>query len=210
MADGSAPPSFWDRVKQAPLWVKIVVPAVLAIIVISAIAGGDDKNDSGGGNETTTNSVVLDDAGTKTAPTVAAATGPTEDDLRNAIDDADPTNYGAVADGVNVKQIELFPRVVNVVAETPEGGLDGASVDDLDGSAAATFEAIYNDTDWQGGATVKFTGGLVDTKTGRDLPDAETGLYRLTAHEAAQIDWDNASSVDWSFYRLFAHPALKD
>ena len=49
MANGSAPPSFWDRVKQAPLWVKIVVPVVLLIFVISAITGGDNKKDNGGG-----------------------------------------------------------------------------------------------------------------------------------------------------------------
>jgi hypothetical protein len=42
-------------------------------------------------------------------------------------------------------------------------------VADLDGSAGAAFEAVYADADWQGGTTVRFTGGLVDTRMGRDL-----------------------------------------
>ncbi len=310
------PPSFWDRVKEAPLWVKVVVPIVLLIAVISAIPTSEDN---GGDRETASEStsptqptlqppkcrssvgkgVSEEDAincaaeqyayelasngatkyqlgyanataeqiervssgkalvtlsngckvevtdvnghwtGTnsggprlaggcehgvkfpETKPAAAppaaqppaapaAAPGPTEDDLRDALDDADPTNYGAVADSLDIKDIELFPAVANITVETPEGGLEGASVADLDGSAAAALEAIYGDADWQRGATVKFIGGLVNSRTGQDLPNAETGLYRVTAKEAQQIDWDNASAVDWSFYRLFAHPALKD
>ena len=94
--------------------------------------------------------------------------------------------------------------------ETPEGGAEGASVNDLDGSAAAAFEAVYVDAGWRGDATVQFTGGLVDTSTGRDLPNARTGLYRLTAKQAQRINWDDAELIDWSIYRVFAHPALKD
>ncbi len=202
------PPGFWDRVKQAPTWVKIVVPIVLLIVVLSAIGGGSDSDNNGGGDGGAAEAVA--DTGSSEPTTATEAAAPTEDDLRDALDDADPTNYGAVASDVNVKQIEIFPAVVNITLETPQGGFEGASVDDLDGSAAAAFEAIYGDADWHRGATVKFTGGLVNSRTGQDLPDAETGLYRLTAKEARQIDWDNASAVDWSYYRLFAHPALKD
>ena len=83
-------------------------------------------------------------------------------------------------------------------------------MDDLDGSAAAAFEAIYTMR------TGERCHGDVHRRTrrlpyGRDLPNAKPGLYRLTAREARQINWDNAASdIDWSFYRLFAHPALKD
>jgi hypothetical protein len=109
MAHGSAPPSFWDRVKQPPVWIKIVVPRPGGPCDLRDLRDhrGDNKKDNGsGGNEATANSVVLDDAGSKTAP--APTTGPTEDDFRNALDDAVPTNYGAVAEDVKVKQIEIF------------------------------------------------------------------------------------------------------
>ena len=54
MPDDRKPPSFWDRVKQAPLWVKIVVPVVLLIAVIIAIPAPEDNGDGGGEAATTT------------------------------------------------------------------------------------------------------------------------------------------------------------
>jgi hypothetical protein len=47
-------PSFWDRVKQAPLWVKIVVPVVLLIVVIAVIPAPEDNGDGDGEEATTT------------------------------------------------------------------------------------------------------------------------------------------------------------
>ena len=332
MPDNRMPPSFWDRVKEAPLWVKIVVPVVLLIAVIAAIPTSKEENsgdettaaadvstaqvrkcttrgvsdnqeitcvaglwaDATAQGDTADRCALEDTAGAcgtyvgvgepspvektflnatvvkidkssgqlafvtfsngckievsggrdswlvsnyggpklyggckhgvkfqpaKPAPASsvpaapaapAAAPGPTDEDIRNALDDADPTEFGAVADSVNVKQIERFGRSsLTITLETPEGGFQGASVADLDGSAAAAFKQLYTDTDWQGAATIRFTGGLVDSRTGRDLPNAMTGLYRVKASEARQIDWDNAENVDWSYYRVFTHPALK-
>jgi hypothetical protein len=55
------------------------------------------------------------------------------------------------------------------------GGLEGVSVNDLAGSAGAAFEAIYKDAGWRKEATVRFTGGLLESKTGKDLPNEPTG-----------------------------------
>jgi hypothetical protein len=52
----------------------------------------------------------------------------------------------------------------------------------------------------------------VDKATGRDLPDAHTGLARMRAGQAKQIDWsddDALLNIDWSSYRVVCHPALK-
>ena len=54
---------------------------------------------------------------------------------------------------------------------------------------------------------------LVDTETGKDLPNANTGIYTMSRGEARRIDWSNDDAInytiDWSLYRDFAHPALK-
>ena len=57
-----------------------------------------------------------------------------------------------------------------------------------------------------------FEGGLVDKATGRDLPDAQTGLARMRAGQAKQIDWsddDALMNIDWSSCQVVCHPALK-
>jgi hypothetical protein len=158
------------------------IAAAVALVGLIAVGCGDDGGDNG--------------------------TSARQDSLQGALEDADPTEFGAVAD-LEVKRIERSPTFLQVTLATPEGGFEGASVDDLDGSAGAAFKAIYGDTDWRKDASVTFTGGLVDTRTGKEAPNEETGIYRLTASEARRIEWDNAVAVDWSQYRVFAHPALK-
>jgi hypothetical protein len=52
----------------------------------------------------------------------------------------------------------------------------------------------------------------VDSRTGEDLPDANTGIYTMPAGLAGQIDWsdeDGLLNIDWSNYRDFCHPALE-
>lgn len=129
--------------------------------------------------------------------------------LDEALGNVDPTEFGAVATSIDVREINRAGDFVEITLETPEGGFEGASVEDLDGSAAGAFKALYEDAGFQEDAAVTFRGGLVDTRTGRDLPNAKTGRYRLTAREARRIDWDNAIAIDWSQYRVFAGPALK-
>lgn len=118
--------------------------------------------------------------------------------LDEALGQVDPTEFGAVATSLDVREINRSGDFIEVTLETPEGGFEGASVDDLDGSAAGAFKTLHEDAGFQGDAAVAFRGGLVDTRTGKDLPNAKTGLYRLTAREARRIEWDNAIAVDWS------------
>ena len=119
-----------------------------------------------------------------------------------------PTEFLAVASELKVKSVERLPNIVHVTLETPEGGFEGASVADLAGSAGSAFLAIH-DAGWNKTATVTFTGGLVDTATGNELPDEETGIFRLEGREARAINWANAEQVNWKLYGIFLHPALK-
>ena len=83
-------------------------------------------------------------------------------------------------------------------------------MNDLDGSAAAAFEAVYVDASWQGDATVGFTGGLVGVQAPAGTCRTSERAYTGSRRRAAQrMDWDDAELIDWSIYRVFAHPALK-
>lgn len=129
--------------------------------------------------------------------------------ILDALENAEsPTTFGAVATELDVKSVERLPRIVHVTLKTPEGGFEGASVADLAGSAASAFKAIH-DAGWNKTATVTFTGGLVDTGTGQDLPNEETGIFRLEGRDARSINWESAEQVDWKLYAVFLHPALK-
>ncbi len=204
--------------KQTLAWIAAPFVALFIAAFIAAIVDPPEDDDDGGGEKATATRTATQATTTTTAtaeitasiPTTTTETGPTDDDLKAALDDADPSNYGAVSTDLKVKNVERTSLLVTVNAETPEGGLDGASVDDIDGSAAAAFEAVYNDAGWRGATFVVFTGGLVDTRTGEELPDARTGAYRVDAKEGQGINWDNADIIDWSLYRTYASPALKD
>ena len=81
----------------------------------------------------------------------------------------------------------------------------------LDDGAQAIFETIYNDAGWNGGAAIVYQGGLVDSATGQELPDANTGIYTMPAGQATGIDWSNEDAllnIDWSVYRNYCHRAL--
>lgn len=45
-AGGKRSPSFMDRIREAPTWLKIVVPVVVVIFVIGAIASGNKSSDN--------------------------------------------------------------------------------------------------------------------------------------------------------------------
>ena len=82
------------------------------------------------------------------------------------------------------------------------------------GLTGAIFSAIYGDAEWKKtGTVIVYKGGLVDSKTGQELPDANTGIYTIKQGEASQIDWSDQDtidfSIDWSLYRDFVHPALE-
>jgi hypothetical protein len=150
--------------------------------------------------------LLLSACGGGSAPKSQTAHG--GDRYRTSLEAADPTEFGAVANKLSVRGIERFPAVINVSLDTPEGGFEGASDQDLAGEAGAAFKAIHH-TGWTRAITVTFKGGMVDSTTGKDLPDAKTGLFRLHSSDARRIDWQNADQVDWTNYALFLHPALK-
>lgn len=98
--------------------------------------------------------------------------------------------------------------------KTPEGGFQGPSTGDLNREAAAVFQAVYGKSKYPADSetTVVFKGGLVSRATGKDLPDDNTGIFTLTASDAHEIDWSDDSIdgvIDWTIYRDFASPALK-
>lgn len=101
---------------------------------------------------------------------------------------------------------------MTVTLSTPEGGFEGPSTDDTDGLASASLAKVYEDADWHGAAFVEFRGGLVDSATGRELPNAPTANYRVERSAARQIDWFNGEvlfNIDWGIYRGLCRPALK-
>lgn len=119
---------------------------------------------------------------------------------------------GAVEDPV-IKKVE-FGDDVTVYAKTPEGGVQGASTGDLNRQAGEMFQAIYGPGEWKKtGATIVFKGGLVDSSTGKDLPNVNTGIFSMTKGQAKKINWADDDTIDytidWTNYRDFAHPALK-
>lgn len=113
---------------------------------------------------------------------------------------------------LEVKNVSVGSTGARVTVNPPGGGFQGTSCEDLDNGAQAVFETIYNDAGWQGDATVVYQGGIVNEATGKELPGANTGLFKITAEEAEQIDWsdeDALSDVDWSTYRKFCHQAFQ-
>jgi hypothetical protein len=120
---------------------------------------------------------------------------------------------GGYAGTLEVADVSFEGREVLVYLKTPEGGLQGASCGDLDDGARAVFKKIYGDAGWPKGAALVYQGGLVSTKTGEELPDVNTGIFTMHASDANQISWSNDDAlnynIDWSNYRDFCHPAMK-
>jgi hypothetical protein len=117
----------------------------------------------------------------------------------------------AVGDS-EVRSVEVNGQLAVVTLSTPEGGFEGPSTDDTDGLASAALAKVYEDGGWSGATFVEFRGGLVDSATGRELPNAPTANYRVERSAARQIDWSDEEVlfiIDWGIYRGLCHPALK-
>jgi hypothetical protein len=117
----------------------------------------------------------------------------------------------AVGDS-EVRSVDVNGQLAVVTLSTPEGGFEGPSTNDTDGLASAALAEVYEDAGWNGAAFVEFRGGLVDSATGRDLPNAPTANYRVERSAAKQIDWSDEEVlfiIDWGIYRGLCHPALK-
>ena len=130
--------------------------------------------------------------------------------MREAV--GDKVAAGGYAGDVKIKTVDFYGDFAGVTAETPQGGLNGASCGDLDQAAGAIFEKIYKDTGWKGSGYIEFQGGLVNSATGKELPNEMTGNFSMDPGQAKQINWSNSdelSNIDWSVYRAYCHPALK-
>jgi hypothetical protein len=128
----------------------------------------------------------------------------------------DEVEAGGYAGDLKITEVtfgEVFGEPgARVTAKTPEGGVEGVSCGDLDDGARAVFEKIYDDANWKGSAVLTYQGGLVDSSTGQDLPNAITGVFIMPPLRAEQIDWsdeDALSNIDWLNYRDYCHLALQ-
>jgi len=104
--------------------------------------------------------------------------------LRDALKRAEPAGAGQV----KVRKIN-FGKALAIHLRTPEGGFDGPSDRDLDNSVAATLKAVYGEAKYPATkeTVVVFEGGLVDTTTGKELPDANTAIYTIKGSQAKEI-----------------------
>jgi hypothetical protein len=130
--------------------------------------------------------------------------------VREAV--GDEVEAGGYAGTLEIMEVSFEGTEAQVIAKTPEGGFDGVKCGDLDDGAQAVFETVYNDGGWKGGSAVAFKGGLVDSATGNELPDANTGIYTMPAVQAKQINWsdeDALLNINWELYRDYCHQALQ-
>jgi hypothetical protein len=206
--------NLWSQLKGWPTWAKIVVPIVGIVIVAAALTPDEESSDPE--PATVTQEAAPESASTDETETTAEEQpsdpiepeGTRSDDLKAAVDDVE----GLVEDPT-IKAFFHEGNTVVVIAETPEGGLEGPSTTDLGYMASGLFEALYGEGGFKGNTTIKFSGGLVDTSTGKDLPDMLTAEYEMKQAEARRIDWSDQDAIDygidWSLYRTFVHPAIK-
>lgn len=178
----------------------LVVAGVFLLLIIIGSSGSDSNNDPGTAS-----------SGDEAAVTQEASKPKSKNQrLKAALADATPPGAGEVT----VDKID-YGRSLTITLKTPEGGLEGASVNDLNNSMAAAAEAVYGVAKYPATKelVVAFRGGLVDTDTGKDLPNVNTAIYTLPYSKARQIDWADEDSVyyniNWSNYNDFTHPAIK-
>ena len=124
------------------------------------------------------------------------------------------TDAGGYVGKLKLQKLGADTEALDIYLTTPEGGFEGPSTGDLDTAAGAAFAAAYGEANYstRKDTTVIFRGGLVSKATGKDMPDANTGIYSITGAHAREIDWSDTTAlenIDWSLYRDFAHPALK-
>lgn len=196
----------WHKVTRRKQWLIAIGVVVLFFTGIGALSGGG--NDTSAATADTTTEAKAAAEPTTQETTVTASTP--KDRVRKAIgSEVDASGYAGT---LQIQDVAFEGREAQVTVTTPGGGFQGASCDDLNDGAKAVWAKVYNDAGWNGGALVVFKGGLVSTVTGEDLPDVNTGIFTIHADQAARISWANDDSlynIDWSYYRDFCHPALK-
>jgi hypothetical protein len=253
------PPSFTDRVREAPRFLKIGLPILLVLVVVgAATSGGNKSNESSSVSKpisatppppsqkprpqpvkekvspacetarqmlraerapggTPAYAVEAEEMVQEECGTVARARWSgiqheqhLQQGLREALGDS-VSSDDAVGDS-EVRSVKVTGQLVEIILSTPEGGFEGASTDDTDALTSAALAKVYGDADWRGAASVEFRGGLVDSATGRPLPNAPTVSYRVNRNAARRIDWSDEEAlynIDWSIYRGLCQPAIK-
>ena len=189
-----------------------IVGLLFAIGVIGAMMGGGDQSAKATPAHNAPTFIPMPKPVAK-KPTPRPSTP--QERVREAIgSEVEAGGYAGTLEVIPVlgKNVHFEKGEAIVLVKTPEGGLQGASCGDLNDGARAVFNTIY-DAGWRGGAALAFQGGLVSTQTGEDLSDVNTGIFTMPARAARQINWSNEDAVnyniDWSIYRDFCHPALK-
>jgi hypothetical protein len=186
------------------------VAVVLLVVAMSPVGcGGDDNANESADPTESAKTETAEQSGPEPEPEPRPKTPRQrlKDALQGEID------AGGYVGKLDIKKVEISSREAAVTVETPEGGFEGASCDDLNDGAGAVFQRIYGEADWKRDAVVVFEGRLVNKETGRDLPNANTGIFTVHGRDARRIDWSDEDAVqfniDWSVYRDFCHPALK-
>lgn len=223
--------AIWDNASTVGR-IVIVGTAVLIVLIVLGAAIGDSEDGGDGDTTSAATEVESEPTGEDRAAREArqeqqaAEHRQEERQLAKEIEQAPEPSPGqrvreALGDSVSsdvavgdseVRSVDVNGQLAVVTLSTPEGGFEGPSTDDTDGLASAALAKVYEDGEWTGAAFVEFRGGLVDSATGRDLPNAPTANYRVERSAAKQIDWSDEEvlfSIDWSIYRGLCHPALK-
>jgi hypothetical protein len=180
---------------------KTLTGVFLAGSILFLIGSGCGGSSDSAERTTTENRATTEKAATPSTP---------KERVQEAL--GDEVQAGGYAGDLQIKDVAFEGPEAQVTAKTPEGGLQGVSCGDLDDGAQAVFETIYNDAGWKGGGALVYQGGLVDRSTGKELPEANTGIFTIHAGQARQIDWSDETAltnIDWSIYRDFCHPALQ-
>lgn len=215
---------YWDALKQH-VWLRWVT-GIAIFLIIGMIGSATEEKETKTSAKAPAQSAPANQGEEKSAeksedvaetPAETAEPEPkpkpkplsSKEKVKVALDDIDwlPQNP-------KIKKIEFGSDELTVYAATPEGGLQGASTGDLDEQAGAVFEAVYGDAKYKKtGTVVVFKGGLVDSKTGKNLKNVNTGIYTISKGDAREVDWADEDTVrftiEWKLYRDFAHPALK-
>jgi hypothetical protein len=103
-----------------------------------------------------------------------------------------------------------LPRLTSITLPTPQAeGFIGIDARDFDRAAGHAFAAAYGEAKIPARLTeVRFVGGLVDPRTGREDKEALTASYNLRRADAQRIDWAHEENVDWSTHRVLISPDL--
>jgi hypothetical protein len=171
--------------------------------LIAAVIPSEDTTTESADTTTTSAESTTTEEATPTASTP-------KDRVREAVGTG--VDASGWAGSLDVQDVSFEGNEAQITLTTPEGGFQGASCDDVNEGAKAVWAKVYDEAAWRGASLVVFKGGLVSTVTGEELPDVNTGIFTIHADQASQIDWSNEDAlfnINWSYYRDFCHPALK-